>query len=101
MRRAAVAAYGAHPPSPGRPRRFAAFADYLNDRIRYAEHPAADGKLYTLLVRSTDRRRCASKQALSAETARINRLLDETGRERAARLRDLLAELGQPTRAAG
>ena len=89
----AHAAYGGPPPGKGRPRRFNTFADYLAERIRYAEDPAVEQDLREILARSVGPHRYGSRQARSAETVRIGRLLAETGRERADRLRELKAEL--------
>jgi hypothetical protein len=86
-------AYGEPPAGKGRPRRFNTFADYLADRIRYAEDPAVEQDLREMLARSVGRHHYGSRQARSAETVRIGRLLAETGREHADRLRELKAEL--------
>ena len=94
----ASAAYGASY-GKGRPRKFRAFADYLADRVRHAEDQANERELRRLLMASVSAR--GASQARSAMTMRINRLLDETGSERAARLRELLADLGEPVRGNG
>lgn len=93
----AAAAYGEHPTGGGRPRRFLTFADYITDRIRYAEDEVVADQLRVLLARSarTGRR----SQALSAATVRVNRMLAETGKDRANQLRALLAELADATSA--
>ena len=90
----AATAYGEQTAGAGRPRRFATFADYIADRIQYAENPAVASDLCALLTRAS----CGGwhVQAKSAATARINRMLAETGRDRAARLRELLAQLAEP-----
>jgi hypothetical protein len=82
----ADAAYGPER-ATGRPRKHATFAHYLGDRISYAESGEADAEILRLL------RRVRPGQAGSADTMRVNRLLETTGREAASRLRDLLAEL--------
>lgn len=92
----ASAEYGAQYSGRGRPRRFPAFVDYLRDRIAYAESRTAENELRRLLYASVSGR--GTSQARSAMTARIDRLLDETGRDRATRLRELLAVLTEPVR---
>ena len=59
----AHAAYGRPPPGKGRPRRFDTFADYLADRIRYAEDPAVEQALRKMLARSVGRQCYVSRQA--------------------------------------
>jgi hypothetical protein len=81
--------------SAGRPRRFPSFADYIADRIRYAEDEAVADQLRALLMRSMQAG-CRG-QAQSAATVRVNRMLAETGKDRANRLRALLAELTTTT----
>jgi len=93
--REAAAIYGAQSGGRGRPRRFPTFASYVHDRMAWASDPAHGRELLRLLIAST-RRRTGTSQARSAATARINRLLDETGRDRATRLTDLLADLAEP-----
>ena len=80
----------------GRPRVFRTFADYVSAQARHAEDPATDQQLLALLTTAT--RRASTGQAKSAETRRVNRLLDETGTAYAARLRDVLADLAVPAR---
>lgn len=94
MTAAEAAAHYGSAKGTGRPRVFTTFADYLDQRIREAESPAAERELRALLTRAA--RRASTSQAKSAETQRINRLLDETGAARAARLRDLLDDLAEP-----
>ena len=86
----ADAAYGRQT-GVGRKRRFPRFADYVTDRIRYAEDRAVEQHLRDLLAQSV--RPARNALARSIETREINRLLEETGRARADRLRELLAEL--------
>jgi hypothetical protein len=93
--REAAAIYGAQASGPGRPRRFPTFASYVRDRMAWASDPAHDRELLRMLIAST-RRRTGTSQARSAMTAQINRLLDETGQDRATRLRDLLTDLAEP-----
>lgn len=81
-------AYGAQQGGRGCPRRFRDFAAYLDDQIQYAEDPAVQRQLCGLLARSGRR-----AQTASADTERVNRLLNETGRDRAEQLRELKAEL--------
>jgi hypothetical protein len=81
--------------SLGRKRRFASFADWLRDRIAYAESPAVERQLSKLLMTAGRRMGRKGLAATAADTRLVNRLLDETGRERAARLRELLAELDE------
>lgn len=92
--------YGAKVPGKGRPRRFSTFADYLSERARHAEDPVVEQELRETLVRSASQHHYRSGPMRSAETVRINRLLDETGPERATRLRELLAELAETACAA-
>jgi hypothetical protein len=85
----AAAHYGRWTPKcNGRPRRFPTFADYIADRARYATCPAVEQELRTLLSMMG-----GPARAQGGRTVRVNRLLAETGADRAARLRDLLAEL--------
>jgi len=91
----AAAIYGAQASGPGRPRRFPTFAAFVSAQIAHATDPSHDRELLRLLIAST-RRRGGTSQARSAMTARINHLLDETGQDRATRLRDLLADLAEP-----
>ena len=80
-------------PGNRRPRRFRTFADYLDERIRFAEDTAVEQQLREMLTRSVGARHYSSSQARSAETVRVDRLLGETGRAHADRLRELKAEL--------
>jgi hypothetical protein len=91
----ASAEYGM-PSGKGRPRRFPEFADYVRDRIAYAESCAAENELRRLLFASVSER--GTSQARSVMTVRIDRMLNETGQDRAARLRELLADLTEPVR---
>lgn len=87
----AEAAYGAQPKDPGRPRQFRTFGDYIDERIRQAEDPAIQNKLKLDLIK--EQKAEARGQAKGAETERLNRLLAETGKEAADKLRALKAEL--------
>jgi hypothetical protein len=88
----ADASYGVKQPGTGgRQRRFATFAAYLDDRIHYATDPAVERQLRGLLARMG-----ASPHCRGADTRLVNRMLDETGRERVDRLRELRAELAPP-----
>jgi hypothetical protein len=80
--------------STTKPRKHATFADYIRDRLRYAEDAAVESELRALLIRTHGR--TVTAQAKSAASVRINRLLAETGNERAGRLRELIAELDAP-----
>jgi hypothetical protein len=92
--READAAYGTKlPGTGGRPRRFATFADYLADRIRHATDPAVEQQLRVALARVADGRRAGNRLSRACDTRLVNRLLAETGQERADRLRELRAEL--------
>lgn len=82
----ADAAYGPER-ATGRPRKHPTLAHYLADRIGYAESGEADAEILRLL------RRVRPGQAGSADTMRVNRLLETTGKEVASQLRQLLAEL--------
>ena len=64
------------------------FADYLDDRIRYATDPAVEHQLRDVLARTAQAGRVSP-----IDTRRINRLLADTGRAHADRLRELRAEL--------
>lgn len=88
-------AYGL-PKGNGRPRKYPTFSDYLDDRIRMAEDPQEKERLLQRMAALKD---MPTSQAKSAETNRINMLLDTTGTEAADRLRELKAEL-DPVRAA-
>jgi len=86
----ADAAYGGQDSGrAGRPRRWRTFADYLRDRIAYAESATATDEVLRLLTRAAGN----GGHSSPADTMRINRLLTETGPARAAQLRELLAEL--------
>lgn len=90
----AHAGYGS--PRGRTPRRFPTFADYLTDRIQYAESPAAEQQLRALLFKAAERmsgRAGQNMEARATETKQINRLLFVTGHERAYKLRTLLADL--------
>jgi hypothetical protein len=92
----AAAEYG-EPRRGGRARQFPRFADYLRDRIAYAEHPDRDRELLALMTRGDDVAP-ATPQARKVQTDRLEKLLDNTGRDYADSLRALARELaGAPT----
>jgi hypothetical protein len=76
----------------GRSRTYPRFADYVAARIRYAESREVEGELLALLAKSVAP---GPRTVKANETRLINKMLDETGRERAERLREVLAELGE------
>lgn len=82
--------------SKTRPRKHAAFADYLDERIRQAEDPAISDKLRELLSKTSRK----TDQAKSAESVQIERMLDQTGKDFADKLRDLKGELDPVAEAA-
>jgi hypothetical protein len=94
MTAAEAAAHYGSAPRTGRPRVFPTFADYVEAQARHAESPETERALLALLTKVA--RHASTSQAKSAETQRVNRLLDETGSAYAARLRDLLADLAEP-----
>jgi len=94
--REAAATYGAQSNGAGRPRKFRTFAEYLRDRIAYAESRATENELRRLLFASVSGH--GTSQSRSAMTVRVNRMLDETGKDRADRLRELLTDLTEPVR---
>jgi len=92
----ADAAYGVKlPGTGGRRRRFNTFADYLDDRARYATDPAVEQQLRTLLAKVADGMRAGNRMTRASNTRRVNVLLAQTGRDRADRLRGLRAELAE------
>jgi len=92
--READAAYGVKQPGTGgRRRRFATFADYVADRIRFASDPAVEDQLRDLLARVASGGRAGNRLSRACDTRLVNRLLAETGAQRAERLRELRAEL--------
>jgi len=84
--------YG-QPHRRGRSRQYPTFADYLRDRIAYAESAANEQRLRALLIRSA--RQHDHKRSRAIETGQINRLMRVTGRDYADRLRELLADLNE------
>lgn len=93
MTAAEAAAHYGSAKGTGRPRVFGTFADYVTAQARHAEDPETDREILALLTRAA--RHASASQARSAETRRVNRLLDETGTAYAARLRELLADLAE------
>ncbi len=92
----AAAAYGAQTRKGGRRRQFSTFAAYLDSRIRYATDPAVEQRLRDLLARVASGADTGNSLTRACDTRLVNRLLAETGRDRADWLRELGAELAEP-----
>lgn len=97
--REAADAFDWKPGSRGRPPRpgLRTFAGHLQDRIAYAEDP---DNATRLLAQLSAKPTGATPMERRAQTRALNRLLDETGSDRAALLREHLAELTDPVGAA-
>lgn len=86
----ADAAYGSEKPGVGRKRTYRTFSDYLEAMAQRAEDPDVAASLRKRLAFAD---RTMAGQRLSAETVRVNKLLDTTGTDAATELRKLKADL--------